>query len=394
MEKMRERKITKQHSTGPTFSSYNPFDSDSDADSDSESEVVLSSATTRRQLSTPTTSKECPKSKSFLFRKDEERVTSSPDSSSVSLSEKIRCKSSFSDVRGIENQTSLELENYAVYKAEGASEKFKSCLKIAEDIREDAASTLVTTSKECPKSKPFLFRKDEERVTSSPGSSSVSLSEKIRCKSSFSDVRGIENQSSPELENYAVYMAEEASEKFKSCLKIAEDIREDAASTLVTLNQQGEQITQTHMEVTKIDHDLSLGEKLLGSLGGIFSKPWGPKKTRTITGPLIIRNDSSKSISNQEDRRRLGLTPSSRRQTTLQTSPSTPLEKVEVEKAKQDDALSDLSNLLSQLKDMAVDMGSEVGRHSKALDHFNDDVDELNFRLKGANQRSRRLLRK
>lgn len=30
-------------------------------------------------------------------------------------------------------------------------------------------------------------------------------------------------------------------------------------------------------------------EKLLGSLGGIFSKPWKPKKTRQIKGPAITR---------------------------------------------------------------------------------------------------------
>lgn len=34
----------------------------------------------------------------------------------------------------------------------------------------------------------------------------------------------------------------------------------------------------------------------------------------------------------------------------------------QVEKAKQDDAFSDLSNLLDELKDMAVDMGSEIER--------------------------------
>lgn len=34
----------------------------------------------------------------------------------------------------------------------------------------------------------------------------------------------------------------------------------------------------------------------------------------------------------------------------------------QVEKRKQDDALSDLSDLLGELKDMAVDMGSEIER--------------------------------
>lgn len=31
------------------------------------------------------------------------------------------------------------------------------------------------------------------------------------------------------------------------------------------------------------------GEKLLGSLGGMFSKTWKPKKTRPINGPIITR---------------------------------------------------------------------------------------------------------
>lgn len=30
------------------------------------------------------------------------------------------------------------------------------------------------------------------------------------------------------------------------------------------------------------------GEKLLGNLGGIFSKTWKPKKNRDITGPLTV----------------------------------------------------------------------------------------------------------
>lgn len=33
-------------------------------------------------------------------------------------------------------------------------------------------------------------------------------------------------------------------------------------------------------------------------------------------------------------------------------------------------------------------------RQNKALDHFSDDVDELNNRVKGANQRTRKLLNK
>lgn len=64
------------------------------------------------------------------------------------------------------------------------------------------------------------------------------------------------------------------------------------------------------------------------------------------------------------------------------------------EKSKQDDALSDLSNVIGELKNMAVDMGTEFDRQVGALDHVQDDVDELNSRLGGANKRGLHLLRK
>lgn len=65
-----------------------------------------------------------------------------------------------------------------------------------------------------------------------------------------------------------------------------------------------------------------------------------------------------------------------------------------MEKAKQDDGLSDLSDVLGELKNMAVDMGSEIGRQKDGLDYLHDDVDELNYRVQQSNQRASRLLRK
>jgi hypothetical protein len=49
------------------------------------------------------------------------------------------------------------------------------------------------------------------------------------------------------------------------------------------------------------------GEKLLGSLGGVFSKTWKPKKTRKITGPMIGRADNHQQKESPADREALGL---------------------------------------------------------------------------------------
>ncbi|KAJ7956443.1 SNAP25-likeous protein SNAP33-like [Quillaja saponaria] len=242
------------------------------------------------------------------------------------------------------------------------------------------------------------FDDDEGYRNTSSSSYALTSAGRNKYKNDFRDSGGVGNQSVQELENYADYKAEETTKAVNNCLKIAEDIREDATKTLVTLHQQGEQITRTHYVAADIDRDLSRGEKLLGSLGGMFSRTWKPKKTRPITGPVITGDDQIRTKGNHlEQREKLGLTPATRGRSNQRTPPpesTNAIQKVEVEKVKQDDALSDLSNLLGELKGMAVNMGSEIERHNKALDHVYDDVDVLNDRVKYANLRGRRLLGK
>ncbi|PSS28819.1 SNAP25ous protein SNAP30 [Actinidia chinensis var. chinensis] len=250
-----------------------------------------------------------------------------------------------------------------------------------------------------PNSKPNPFDDDDDhgRRVSATASSSSGSRNKHKKGSGYSDSEDFDSMSVKELESYAVNKAEDTTKSVTNCLKIAEDIRQDATRTLDTLHQQGEQIHRTHMMAADMDKDLSKGEKLLGNLGGMFSMPWKAKKTRDITGPATSKDDYAKGKQNKEQREKLGLAPAPKARSAPRTPPSEPtnaLQKVEVEKAKQDDALSDLSNILGDLKGMAVDMGTELNKQNKALDHLHDDVEELNSRVKGANQRARRLIGK
>ncbi|KAF7827994.1 putative SNAP25 homologous protein SNAP30 [Senna tora] len=236
------------------------------------------------------------------------------------------------------------------------------------------------------------------KVSATPSSSSSAASSaaaRNRYKNDFKDSGGLENQSVQELENYAVYKSEETTKDVNNCLRIAEDIRGDATKTLDMLHAQGEQITRTHNMIVETEKDLSRGEKLLNNLGGMFSMPWKPKKTREIQGPVITPDKPSKKNEKQtkEEREKLGLTDGKGKSASKTVSdPNDPYQKIELEKNKQDDALDDLSNILGDLKGIAVEMGSELDRQNKALDHLGDDVDELNSRVKGANQRARKLL--
>lgn len=242
-------------------------------------------------------------------------------------------------------------------------------------------------------SEPMLITPDISNGTP-PSSSSSFFGGKNKYQNDFSDSGGLENQSVQELENYAAYKSEETTKSVNNCLRIAENIRGDATRTLDMLHQQGEQINRTHMMAADMDKDLAKGEKALGSLGGIFSKPWRPKRGKDITGPSSKPDSSKRSENDSEQRDKLGLAPKGGRSAnrTPPPEPTNALQKVEVEKAKQDDALSDLSNILDDLKGMAVDMGSELERQNHALDHLNEDVETLNDRVRGANQRARKLV--
>ncbi|XP_027331208.1 SNAP25 homologous protein SNAP33-like isoform X2 [Abrus precatorius] len=169
---------------------------------------------------------------------------------------------------------------------------------------------------------------------SSSSSYALSSANRSRYKNDFHDSGGLESQSLEELENYAVYKAEDTTKSVNNCLKIAEEMREDATKTLVMLHQQGEQITRSHHVAVDIDHDLSRGEKLLGSLGGMFSKTWKPKKTGTINGPVIFGDDPVRRKGNHlEQREKLGLTSAPKGQSKSRTTlhdPTNTLEKVEL----------------------------------------------------------------
>ncbi|XP_009777545.1 putative SNAP25 homologous protein SNAP30 [Nicotiana tabacum] len=213
-----------------------------------------------------------------------------------------------------------------------------------------------------------------------------------------SKTQDFDNMSMQELEGYAVNQAKETTSSVNNCLKIAEDIRQDGAKTLDTLHKQGEQIHRTHMMAVDMDRDLSKGEKLLNNLGGMFSMPWKPKKSHDIKGPRTSKDDNYRGKeSSANEREKLGLSNGKKGKSASSTPPPesmNAMQQVELEKAKQDDALSDLSNILGDLKGMAVDMGSELDKQNKAIDDLDKDVEELNSRVKGANRRARQIVGK
>lgn len=95
------------------------------------------------------------------------------------------------------------------------------------------------------------------RTCSEPMLITPDFDDEDKYKNGFRDSGGLQSQTTEELENYAVYKAEETTKGVNSCLKIAEDIRSDATRTLEMLHTQGEQINRTHVMAVEMDKDLS-----------------------------------------------------------------------------------------------------------------------------------------
>lgn len=205
------------------------------------------------------------------------------------------------------------------------------------------------------------------------------------------------NQAVMDLERHAVKKSQETTSTLKNCLRVAEDTMGVGAQTLISLHEQGVQIERTHEKAVDLDQHLSRGEKLLGSLGGMFSKSWKPKKTKKITGPMVGRVNDHHHKESAEDREALGLNGSQglKKERSGSNHDTETFEgQINSEKDTQDDMLDDLSTVLSQMKEMSMDMNTEIDRQAPAIGHLHDDIGELNDRVKRANVRGQRLLRR
>lgn len=202
---------------------------------------------------------------------------------------------------------------------------------------------------------------------------------------------GSEGQSVEQLRTYAHEKSRETSSSIQNCLRVAESTRDVASSTLAQIHEQGVQIRRTHETAVKVDEELSTGEKLLGSLGGIFSKTWKPKKTHAISGPADTHIADYRRKEYVQERASLVHGDTSRT-SKLSSSQLQAMEPWEQERLKQDDDLDKLSNILDGLKDISHHMGAEIGKQNDSLEDLQKDVTELNFRVKQSNERGRKLL--
>lgn len=204
-------------------------------------------------------------------------------------------------------------------------------------------------------------------------------------------------QTMKELESEALQKNSALTDATLNLRRITENTKGVAAQTLVTLNEQGEQINRIHEKAVMMDQEMEKSEKLLGKLGGMFSFGWKPKKDKKIAGPKYAANAKDGASGDAASREALGLGgkgPKAGAAPPKATEGMNAMEQIQMEQKFQDQVLDDVSDGLDALKNMANMMGSEMGRQDKALDDLTGDVSSMNSRVKQANKRATNILGK
>ncbi|XP_077418532.1 synaptosome associated protein 23.1 isoform X2 [Vanacampus margaritifer] len=220
------------------------------------------------------------------------------------------------------------------------------------------------------------------------------------------DSSNMDNMTVEQIAARANQVTDESLESTRRMLQMAEESKETGVKTLVMLDQQGEQLNRVEDGMDQINQDMRLAEKNLSDLSkccGLCICPCSRvtsiendsryKRTWGIGEGLDAESngDGSKVVSKQPG----GVRNGQPGQVNAAPPPSGPYVKRITNDAREDemeDNLNAVGGLISNLKSMAVDMGTEMDKQNKQIDRITDKADMNKVRIDEANQRATKLI--
>ncbi|XP_013125543.1 synaptosome associated protein 23.1 isoform X1 [Oreochromis niloticus] len=200
-------------------------------------------------------------------------------------------------------------------------------------------------------------------------------------------------------------VTDESLESTRRMLQMAEESKQTGVNTVVMLDQQGEQLSRVERGMDQINQDMRQAEKNLTDLSkccGIcvcpcdrvssiendsrYKRTWG-------TGGTEGENDADgpKVVSTQPSGVRNGQAAQ-----VNAAGPSGPYIQRITNDAREDEMeenLEAVGSIIGNLKNLAVDMGSEIDKQNKQIDRINDKADMNKLRIDEANQRANKLIK-
>ncbi|XP_060664306.1 synaptosomal-associated protein 25-like [Drosophila nasuta] len=181
-------------------------------------------------------------------------------------------------------------------------------------------------------------------------------------------------------------------ESTRRILSMVEESEEAGNRTLVALGDQGEQLDRIEEGMDRIHADMRKAEKNISGMEkycGICVLPW--KKVNLKDDSVWKANDDGKVVASQPQR----VIDERKRNEMGQPAQSGYVARI-TNDAREDEIdanLGQVNSILGNLRNMAIDMGSELDNQNKQIERINAKADSNNSRVDGANKRVNNLLK-
>lgn len=186
-------------------------------------------------------------------------------------------------------------------------------------------------------------------------------------------------------------ITDESLESTRRMLALCDESKEAGIRTLVGLDEQGEQLDKIEEDMEKINVDMREAEKNLTGMEkccGICICPCGKAREFKEDAGTWKSSEDGKVISGQPARivdDRNGTGPMSSAYIARVTK--------DAREDEMEDNMGQVSNMVTNLRNMAIDMGSEVTNQTSQLDRINQKGISNETRIGAANQRATKLLK-
>lgn len=184
---------------------------------------------------------------------------------------------------------------------------------------------------------------------------------------------------------------DESLESTRRMLALCDESKEAGIRTLVGLDEQGEQLDKIEEDMEKINVDMREAEKNLTGMEkccGICICPCGKAREFKEDAGTWKSSEDGKVISGQPARivdDRNGTGPMSSAYIAKITK--------DAREDEMEDNMGQVSTMVSNLRNMAIDMGSEITNQTSQLDRINQKGTSNESRISAANQRATKLLK-
>lgn len=180
-------------------------------------------------------------------------------------------------------------------------------------------------------------------------------------------------------------------ESTRRMLQLCDESKEAGFRTLMGLDEQGEQLDKIEEDMDKINVDMREAEKNLTGMEkccGICVFPCGKNKEFKEDAGTWKSSDDGKVVNGQPTRvadNRAGTGPTTTSYVARITN--------DAREDEMEENMTQVGNMIGNLRNMAIDMGSEIVNQNSQLERINQKATSNETRITAANQRATKLLR-